>query len=196
MLAHTENCFDETTINAHYKDEERKLAHELFTHHYDELIGISRRLRRRYNTSETLNTSALIHEAFLRLRPDRDFSNTTHFFSAVALAMRHTLIDHARRKQHAADPKAIGEPIDEIPEYGFSDLNVEDVLAVHQGLEFVAAQDPRLIRMIDCRFFLGLTLEETAFAQAVTERTVRRDWTKARALLRHYLSGEAERSPG
>ena len=188
----SENRSEPDIIDAGYGKDERSLARELFTQHYDDLIGISRRLRQRYRTSETLNTSALIHEAFLRLRPDRNFADNGHFFSAVALAMRHTLIDHARRKQHKANPKVMGEQVEDIAVQGLADLPVEDVLAVQQGLEYVAAQDPRLIRMIDCRFFLGLTLEETAFAQSVTERTVRRDWKKARALLRHYLSGEED----
>ena len=137
-----------------------------------------------------------MHEAFLRLRKSGRFQDDHHFFCSAALAIRHTLIDHARRSQRPSTPRAAGDQIEQLQEDqgGGEDLSPEDIMSVRQGLEFVADHDPRLVRMIDCRFYAGLSTEETAIVLGLTERTVRRDWVKARALLRMHLGANSTRS--
>lgn len=178
------------SISDGYSETEISVATELFNEKYDELIIIARRLRRRRKPSETLNTTALVHEAFLRLRPDGRFADESHFLSSASLAMRHTLVDHARKGGRFSTPDAIGDEIASFSdEHQMSNqLEAEDILAVRQGLEFIAAHDPRLVKVVDCRYFVGLTLEETAIILDMNEKTVRRDWVKARALLRQYLA--------
>ena len=174
-----------------------KTSAELFENHYDELLALARRLRRRRSMSETLNTTTLVHEAFLRLNQSREFEDDQHFFASVTLAIRHTLIDHARKGgDKAAPPESIGDEINELDIEGGEQLSPEDVIAVRQGLEFIAEHDPRLVRVVDCRYFVGLTLEETALVLNMNEKTVRRDWVKARAMLRsHLASGRTTRMP-
>ncbi len=173
-----------------YSPAEAVTALELFEKNYEELIDIARRLRRQRSRSETLNTTALVHEAFLRLKPDGVFSDEQHFFSSVALAVRHALVDHARKGGQHSTPEAIGDEIVEACDDNSEgpELSREDILAVRQGLEFVAAHDPRLVKVIDYRYFVGLTVEETAITLGMNEKTVRRDWVKARALLRAHLA--------
>ncbi len=180
-----------------YDEAVAQASAELFENNYDELLAIARRLRRRRSLSETLNTTTLVHEAFLRLSQKRKFVDDQHFFASVTLAIRHTLIDHARKGgDNAAPPEAIGDDIDDMDIEGDNQLSPEDVIAVRQGLEFIAEHDPRLVRVVDCRYFVGLTLEETALVLDMNEKTVRRDWVKARAMLRsHLASGQTTRMP-
>lgn len=182
-----------------YTANEVESSAALFEDHYDELLKIARRLRRKRSPSETLNTTSLVHEAFLRLNRKDGFENDAHFFASVALAVRHTLIDHARKGgDNASTPEAIGEEIDDVSELENEgpSLSHDDIIAVRQGLEFIAEHDPRLVRVVDCRYFIGLTLEETALVLDLNEKTVRRDWVKARALLRaHLASGRTTRMP-
>ena len=180
-----------------YDEAVAQASAELFENNYDELLAIARRLRRRRSLSETLNTTTLVHEAFLRLSQKRKFVDDQHFFASVTLAIRHTLIDHARKGgDNAAPPEAIGDDIDDMDFEGDNQLSPEDVIAVRQGLEFIAEHDPRLVRVVDCRYFVGLTLEETALVLDMNEKTVRRDWVKARAMLRsHLASGQTTRMP-
>lgn len=157
---------------------------------YGELKTLASRQRRRLPSHETLNTTALVHEAFLKLTggESREFTDRSHFFAAAATAMRHLAVDYARRKRAARRGGGQADlQIDGI-EVGVSDPT-ETVLAIDEALTRLAELDHRMARVVECRFFGSMTEEETAAVLGVTDRTVRRDWTKARAWLQTELSG-------
>jgi len=160
---------------------------------YHELRRTARRelaIRR----SDTLSTTALVHELYLKLsRTQRiDWQDRPHFLSVAAVAMRHILVDRARRR--AAEKR--GGPhrhvtLDDqlIP----ADDQAESLLELHDALDRLAMLDERLARVVECRFFGGMTEQETADALNITQRTVRRDWVKARGLLSRALGTDVVR---
>ena len=159
------------------------LAERLLPLVYDELRNIARSQRRR-RAAGTLQTTALVHEAYLRLVGRRMVPNRRYFFSAAAQAMRNVLVDHARRRSvreradlSAPDPETIGS-------------RAARVLDVHEALDRLAAFDERAARVVECRYFGGLTVEETAEAVGVGTATVKRDWRQARAWLQLQLGEE------
>jgi RNA polymerase sigma factor (TIGR02999 family) len=138
--------------------------------------------------SDTLFTTALVHELYLKFsRASRsDWQDRSHFLRAAAVAMRHILVDHARR--HAAEKR--GGPrravtLDDALVAG--EGQAESLLELHDALDQLAIVDERLAQVVECRFFGGMTEQETAEALSITERTVRRDWVKARGLLYQAL---------
>lgn len=155
---------------------------------YDELRRIARRERLRVAGGDTLMTTALVHEAYLRLRDRDGIGSRAHFLSVSALAMRGILVDRVRTQ--LAQKRGAGADhvsIDEI-----DDLVVEDeqqVLAVDEALNALARLNPRLVRVVECRFFAGYSEPETAEALGLSERSVQRDWSLARAWLKNYLAG-------
>lgn len=163
-------------------------AEELFPQLYAELREIADRLLRGEMTGHTLQPTALVHEAWFKLagpkapRPvDR-----THFLALAARAMRQVLVDHARRRQAL---KRGGPAVDlsiADDRLGFS-IPLDDLLSVDDALTRLAGNSPRLARVVELRFFAGLSEEETARALEVTTRTVQRDWAKARAWLHAEL---------
>ena len=168
---------------------------------YDELRAIAHRQLRCERDGHTLNTTALVHEAFLRLadQPSLRWHNEAHFFAIAARVMRQVLIDYARyhraakREQaHTAveldaltESEANGEPSESL----LADDRAETLVALDEALTRLAASDERLVRVVECRFFGGLTEQETAVALGVTARTVRRDWVKAKKWLQRALDG-------
>jgi RNA polymerase sigma factor (TIGR02999 family) len=167
-------------------------ADELFPQLYAELREIANRLLRGEVTGHTLQPTALVHEAWFKLagpkapRPvDR-----THFLALAARAMRQVLVDHARRRRAL---KRGGPAIDlsiADDRLGFS-IPLDDLLSVDDALTRLAERSPRLARVVELRFFAGLSEDETARALEVTTRTVQRDWAKARAWLHAELEGAA-----
>jgi RNA polymerase sigma factor (TIGR02999 family) len=151
---------------------------------YDELRRIARRQLRRERAGHTLSTTALVHEAYLKLVDQTrvPYEDRAHFFGIASRAMRQVLVSHARKYRTA---KRGGEwrrvPLDE------AEISVEEradtLLALDEALTRLAAMSERLARVVECRFFGGMTEAETAAALGVTERTIRRDWTKARLWL-------------
>lgn len=138
--------------------------------------------------SDTLSTTALVHELYLKLsRALRaDWRDRAHFLSVAAVAMRHILIDRARRRtaEKRGGPHrhvTLDEQLTQAAEHA------ESLLELHDALEQLALLNERLARVVECRFFGGMTEQETAEALSVTERTVRRDWIKARGLLYQAL---------
>lgn len=155
---------------------------------YDELRRLARVIRRGH-AGATLNTTALVHEAYLRLVPARNLAweDRMHFFRVAARAMRHALVEVARRQM--ADKRGGGamtvffdENVHATP------VRVEEVLALNDALAQLEALDPRQARIVECRFFAGLSVEETAEALGVGPATVKRDWRAARAWLVRALS--------
>ncbi|MEM0962758.1 MAG: ECF-type sigma factor [Bacteroidota bacterium] len=154
---------------------------------YDELRMVARAQRHRSGPA-TLATTALVHEAYLRLVGSDMVPNRRYFFAAAARAMRNVLVDHARRRS----AKKRGRPVTLNTEVapGGIDLDMEAVrvLDVHAALDRLAAFDERAAQVVECRFFGGLSVEETAEVVNVGTATVKRDWRRARAWLETQLA--------
>lgn len=164
-------------------------AAQLFERRYDDLLALARRIRRRRRANDTYLTGDLLHDAFLKLQADQGWRDEEHFLATMALAMRHVLISHARaRKAAKRGGGQLEESIDNLNAAdGWTSDHLDRILDVEAGLYELAALAPRLVRVVDCRFFAGFTEDETAKLLNVTARTVRRDWDKARAYLRMRL---------
>ena len=155
---------------------------------YEELRGIAHRHLTKHGPGGSLATTDLVHEAYLKLvdQSRAEWRDRAHFYALSSRAMRHVLVDRARarttlkrggvRPWVTLDDEAIA-----------ADDSPETLLAIDEALEALAAVEPRLAKVVECRFFGGLSEREIAEALGVTERTVERDWVKARMLLRRAL---------
>jgi RNA polymerase sigma factor (TIGR02999 family) len=158
---------------------------------YEELRRIARRQLRHEGAGHTLNTTALVHEAYLRLAAPAhlDIGGRAEFLSIAAMAMRRVLIDYAR--QRTAQKRGGVQMRVELDDIEVAaDGRAEQLVALDEALTRLAASNPRLARVVDCRFFGGMSQEETALALQLTPRTVRRDWTKARMWLAIAMDAE------
>jgi RNA polymerase sigma factor (TIGR02999 family) len=158
---------------------------------YEELRHQAARYLRRERPNHTLQTTALIHEAYLRLIDARDvqWQSRAHFFAIAANLMRRILVDHARRRD--AEKRSgthIRLPLDEA--LTVAQETEIDLLAIDEALDRLAAIDPQQARVVELRFFSGLSVEETAAALGVSPKTVKRDWSVARAWLRREIGGQ------
>jgi RNA polymerase sigma-70 factor (ECF subfamily) len=155
---------------------------------YDDLRRVAGRCMRAEKSGHTLQTTALVHEAYVRLtrEQDRTWENRAHFFGVAAQIMRNLLVDHARA---AARVKRGGGSahvvLDETPE--LTTISPEDLLAVDDALRRLAEMDPRASRIVELRFFVGLTNEEVAEVIGASKETVKRDWSAAKTFLRTEL---------
>jgi RNA polymerase sigma factor (TIGR02999 family) len=167
--------------------DERAMA-DLMPLVYDELRRIAGRYMRRERPGQTIQATALVHEAYLRLLKDRakDWHTRAHFVGIAANAMRQILVERARAR-HAAKRGGGGErvTIDEGAVAGPS--APVDVEALDEALERLAALDARQARIVELRFFGGLTVEEAADVVGISPATLKRDWTVARAWLKREL---------
>ena len=159
---------------------------------YAELHRQASRAMRREGEAHTLQATALVHEAYLRLVDQRraEWRNRAQFFGVAAQVMRRILVDHARA-QHAAKRGGDVKPITLVDAHqatSASDDNALDVLALHDALDRLAALDPEQARLVELRYFGGMNIEETAEALGVSPATVKREWAVARAWLRRELS--------
>jgi RNA polymerase sigma factor (TIGR02999 family) len=157
---------------------------------YDDLRRIARSHLRRSGGGRTLNTTGLVHEAYLRLvdRTRANWEDRNHFLSVCAVAMRQIVISDARRR--AAAKRGGGDRQVTLDEGRISaDRDAEWLLALDRALDRLAERHERLARVIECRYFAGLTEQETADALGASLRTIQRDWTRARAWLREELGG-------
>ena len=171
--------------------EVRQLAAQLFPVLYADVKRLAGMLRARGPGNATLQTTALVHEAYLRLRSAPGFNDEAHFLRAAALAMRHALINHAA--QRSAVKRGAGAQ--HVTLSGAADLSVdsdEGLLALEEALQRLARNAPRLADVVECRFFAGYGEEETARALGVSLRTAQRDWLKARAWLFRELGGASQ----
>lgn len=159
---------------------------------YDELRGLARRLLENERPGHTLTPTALVHEAYLRLAKERRIGveDRGEFFAVAATAMRRILVESARRRRRAkrgGDAERLPlEAVDALAG-SLSDEEAEELLAIDAALDTLGDASPRARRVVELRIFAGLTLDETAAALAVNEKTVRRDWQLARAWLRREL---------
>jgi RNA polymerase sigma factor (TIGR02999 family) len=168
-----------------------RAADRLFPLVYDELRRIAHLHLRRERTGHTLGTTALVHEAYLKLVDITrvEWRDRVHFLSMAARAMRRILVDYAR--QHRAERRGGGVTplgLDEAPDLSV-ETQADELIALDDALARLGELSPRLVQVVEHRFFAGMTEEETAAALAVDVRTVRRDWVKARGWLRQSLDG-------
>ena len=155
---------------------------------YDELRRVARAHLRHEGPGHTLQATALVHEAYLRLvEVDRmTLESRSHFFGLAARLMRQILVDHARRKQ--SDKRGGAVTVVGFDEVTVAATSPVDVLDLDRALEELTSLDARLCRVVELRYFGGLTLEETATALDVSRATVERDWALAKAWLHQRLS--------
>jgi RNA polymerase sigma factor (TIGR02999 family) len=159
---------------------------------YDELRRVARHQLQNERPDHTLQSAALVHEAYLRLvgQEAPEWQNRAHFFAVAAQLVRQILVDYARRhraaKRGGGDWKlSLADAVD-LPQPGDVDL-----IALDDALKTLAQTDPRQCRVIELRFFAGLSVEETSHVLGVAASTVQRDWTAARAWLYREISGSA-----
>ena len=158
---------------------------------YEELRRIARRQLRNERTGHTLTTTALVHESYLKLAEQTRaaFQDRTHFLAVASQAMRRILIDYARG--HRAARRGGDQQRVDLEDATVAAVEQsESLIALHEALERLEQLDPRQCRVVECRFFGGMTEEETAAALGVTDRTVRRDWLKAKSWLYAELHGD------
>ncbi|HZS04309.1 MAG TPA: sigma-70 family RNA polymerase sigma factor [Blastocatellia bacterium] len=156
----------------------------------DELRRLARHYMRRENPGHTLQTSALVNEAYLRLIDQRQvqWQNRAHFFGIAAQLMRRILIDHARSHHYQKrGGGALKVSLDEAA--AVTEARAAELLAVDEALEKLTAMDARKGRIVELRFFGGLSLEETAEVLGISSPTVQREWRAARAWLHRMLVG-------
>jgi RNA polymerase sigma factor (TIGR02999 family) len=160
---------------------------------YAELHRVAASYLRREQAGHTLQPTALVHEAYLRLVDESrvDWHSRAHFFGAAARLMRQILVDHARRRNAAKRGGGAFKITLDDARANYEPPNL-DLLALDQALIELAALDPQQSRVVELRFFGGLSVEETAEVLAISPATVKRDWTTAKAFLRHKLKTAAE----
>lgn len=157
---------------------------------YDELRRQASRFLRRENRDHTLQTTALIHEAYIKLIDQRhtNWQNRSHFFAIAAQAMRRILVDHARTKhRNKRGGHDIKLPLDEAMGIA-ADAKSVDLVALDEALARLEAIDPGQSRLVELRYFSGLSLEDTADVLGVSRSTAARDWAMAKAWLHRELT--------
>jgi len=161
---------------------------------YDELRAVAARYLQAENPGHTLQPTALVHEAYLRLiGQDRvAWQNRAHFFAIAAQMMRRVLVDHARRKKAAKRDAATFRIEMSGRDEGLPDDRDPEILDLDEALKGLEALDPRQARIVELRFFGGLTVEETAEVAGISPATVKREWRTARAWLRQELESAGE----
>jgi RNA polymerase sigma-70 factor (ECF subfamily) len=165
---------------------------------YRELHRVAARQMAREKPGHTLQPTALVHEAYLRLVNKRDLAwqDRMHFFAVAAREMRRVLVDLARlrhaKKRGGMDARHVD--LDEVNIY--SEENLGDLLVLNDALDRLAAIDPRQREIVELRFFAGLTVEEVAASLRISTRTVTREWNFAKAWLHAELAGDADDGSG
>jgi RNA polymerase sigma factor (TIGR02999 family) len=155
---------------------------------YAELRAIARRERWSAGSPQTLQTTAILHEAYIKLSRQDDWQCRAHFLGAAATAMRHILIDAARARLAAKRGGGAGNlPLDAADRVPAEDVEDHNLIRLGDALRDLAEIDPQLSQIVDCRFFAGLHEVQTAQLMGVSDRTVRRWWTQARAWIHREL---------
>jgi RNA polymerase sigma factor (TIGR02999 family) len=187
---------DVTALLRAWSDGDREAQDQLFRAVYNELHRQAARYLRHEPAGVSLQTTDLIHEAYVRLVDVQhvEWQNRLHFFGISARVMRRILVDHARTRQAAKrGGSAIRLPLEEaiavLPGQDF------DFVALDEALNRLSELDPQQSQIVELRFFSGLDVEETAKALDVSERTVKRDWNVAKAWLRRELSRGGQEKP-
>jgi RNA polymerase sigma factor (TIGR02999 family) len=163
---------------------------------YDELRKMARRYMRQQNPGHTLQTTALIHETYLRMvkQKEKHFENRAHFFGVAAQAMRHILVDYARARQTARRGGA-ARPISLEEAALVTAERAAELVAFDEALKELAKLSQRQSRVVELRYFGGLSVDETATVLSVSPETVMRDWSMAKTWLHRALGAESEVCP-
>jgi RNA polymerase sigma factor (TIGR02999 family) len=182
----TENI---TRILEEHREDATACIHRLVPLMHQHLRRLAHFQLRRLQPGETFCTTVLVHEAYLKIvaRERAPWRDRAHFLAASAQAMRHILVDAARQRLTAR--RGAGQAAEPLVAEPTIDAHAADVLEIHRALEGLARIDERLCRVVECRFFAGMTDEETGVALGVSARTVHRDWLRARAWLKRDLAG-------
>ena len=158
---------------------------------YEELRVVAHRQRRRWRGDDTLGTTALLHETYLKLRQQNRIGTDSrdHFLALASRAMRHILSTYAEQRRTLKRGGAVGrEPVDLSKLPAAENSHAHDVLiTIDDALRRMEASHPRQCRVVECRFYGGLSIEETAAALALSPRTIKRDWVFAQAWLKREL---------
>lgn len=157
---------------------------------YDELRRIAAYQLRKERSGHTLNPTALVHEAYIRLagKKDLDWKGSNQFYAVLSRAMRHILVNYARdRRRHKRKGRMAQVPLDEALGVLY-DERPEDLVTLDEALKRLEELDERCCRIVECRFFGGLTIKETADALSVSPMTVTRDWQFARVWIKREMN--------
>ncbi len=168
-------------------------ASQILPHVYDELRRLAKaRLRGGAGAQQTLDATALVHEAYLRLVDQTavSFRGRSHFFAATALAMRHVLVDRARARNRQKRGGGLRK-VELTSDPAFDGPDAIDLVALDEALTRLAAVSPRRAQVVELRYFAGLGNRETAEVLDIGEATVERDWQFSKAWLRRALEGDA-----
>ncbi len=184
---------DVTRLLNRLQQGDRKAESLLIPLVYDELRRLASVYMRRERPGHTLQSTALVHEAYIKLSDQKKVSwrNRAHFFAVAAQLMRRILVDHARARlarKRGSRPDLI--PVDEA--FAFTPERSNDLLALDEALNRLGEKDPRTLQVVELRFFGGLTVEQTAEAMGISARTVKREWNFSRAWLRAELEAKAK----
>jgi RNA polymerase sigma-70 factor, ECF subfamily len=181
-----------TQLLAEWREGNQSALDELYPLVYDELHRLARRYMSRERQGHTLQTTALINEAYVRLVDQKNvhWANRSHFFAISAQIMRRILIDHARRHAYAKRGGGAQQvSLDEVA--NLTSMRGSELLRLDEALKILADMDPRRSQVVELRYFGGLNNEEIAGVLNVSENTVTRDWNMARAWLYQQLSESA-----
>jgi RNA polymerase sigma factor (TIGR02999 family) len=178
---------DVTRILSAIEQGDPHAAEQLLPLVYDELRKLAAQKLAQEQRGQTLDATALVHEAYLRLVGDQQFENRRHFFAAAAQAMRRILIDSARRKQLA--PRVDIEGL-----HLAAHNDDERLLELHDAIDRLAIEEPTAARIVEARIFAGLSVEEAAAALGLSRAAAYREWTFARAWLATALSGNPKKA--
>ena len=182
-----------TELLSQYRAGRREALDQLVPVVYGELRAIAARYLRGEWAGHTLQPTALVHEAYMRLVDQREveWQNRAHFFGVAAQLMRRLLVDHARgRNRRKRGGGLLMVPLEENDVAGPAPDDGLDLVALDDALERLAALSPQQARVVELRYFGGLSIEETAEVLGVSTMTVKRGWAMARAWLHRELSGE------
>jgi RNA polymerase sigma factor (TIGR02999 family) len=173
-----------------------RAADELLPLVYEELRKLAAAKMARETPGHTLQPTALVHEAWLRLvgNDNQQFANRAHFFAAAAEAMRRILVDHARYKRAARRGGGRRRTAFRENELAAKIAGEDELLAVHEALDELARHNPHEAQLVKLRYFVGMTLEQAAQAMGISARTADNYWAHARAQLFHQLKGPRDRS--
>ena len=177
-----------TTLLKAWSDGDATVEEELWPLVYDELRTMAARYLRSERKDHTLQPTALVHEAFLRLVNQRDirWQDRSHFFAIASRVMRRILVDHARHHQRAKRRSSAKRPLDEA--FTMARERSLDLVALDDALKELEAIEPRKSAVVELRFFGGLTAKETADVLGCSEKTVLRHWSFAKTWLYHEMS--------
>jgi len=186
-MAHS-GSHDVTQLLNELRGGRREAFDKLFPQVYDELRRTAQYLLLKERDGHTLNTTALIHEVYLKLAnyQKMEWHNRAHFYAVAAQAMRHVLISYARQRN--AEKRGGGAISVVFEEDKYSERLLEEVIVLDEALSNLEKINERHVRIIECRFFGGMTIEETAESLGISAITVTRDWRMARAWLKDALN--------